>query len=84
MKSKTALVTITIIAAVGILFSGYLSYQELFAESCSTSFVRCGSWTLADLPACVYGLVMYIVVFIVALLGQKKAGTQETQTSTQQ
>jgi uncharacterized membrane protein len=35
MKSNIALKVILIISIAGMLFSGYLSYQELFKNSCS-------------------------------------------------
>lgn len=69
MKAKSSLITLFVLSIAGLLFSGYLSYQEIFAGSCATSFVRCGSWELAELPACVYGFIMYLVIFIVSLLG---------------
>ncbi|PIS41352.1 MAG: hypothetical protein COT25_03500 [Candidatus Kerfeldbacteria bacterium CG08_land_8_20_14_0_20_42_7] len=85
MKAKHALLTIMIISIVGMLFSGYLSYGELFKDTCNaTSFAHCGTWSFADLPACVYGLVMYTVVFIVSLLGfcqARKSGVQEINTT---
>ncbi|MDD5415946.1 MAG: hypothetical protein PHE48_02995 [Candidatus Daviesbacteria bacterium] len=71
MVKERALKVILIISLIGILFSGFLSYQELFVGSCNFLFVSCGvnSKPIAGLPACVYGLVMYLVVFIVSLLG---------------
>jgi len=67
MKSKTALKTILVISIVGILFSGYLSYSELVREVCALG--ACSN--VAGIPACVYGFVMYLVVFVIALLGLK-------------
>lgn len=79
MKPKCALLTILIIATLGMLFSGYLSYGELFKGECATdSFIRCGTFELANLPACVYGLVMYTAVFVISLLGYLKARKSET------
>lgn len=65
MKSKTVLTVILIISIAGILFSGYLSFSELFAKSCPLG----GCSNLLGLPICVYGLVMYILVFIFSLIG---------------
>lgn len=85
MKAKNALLTIMIISIAGMLFSGYLSYGELFQDTCNAaSFVRCGSWSFADLPACVYGLVMYTAVFILSILGYsraRKCGAQDVTTT---
>lgn len=67
VKPKTALKTILGISIVGMLFSGYLSYSELFAGKC----VMGGCSTVANIPACVYGFFMYLIVFIISLLGIK-------------
>lgn len=77
MKQRTALLTITVIAAIGLLFSGFLSYREVFLGTCETNFIRCGSWRLADLPACVYGFTMFTIVEIISLCGLVK-GKKET------
>jgi len=64
MNSKTALKSILIISIAGMLFSGYLSYTELFAGVCQLGCSKVGS-----VPACVYGFIMYLVVFAISLLG---------------
>ncbi len=70
MEKKTALKTILIISIAGMLFSGYLSYTELFAGFCGASTLGLGSCTnVLQIPACVYGFFMYLVVFVVSLLG---------------
>lgn len=67
MKQKTALMVILILSGAGILFSGYLSYSELVRGSCAL-----GTCTnVGSVPACVYGLVMYLAVFVISLLGLK-------------
>lgn len=67
MTKQVALLTILVISICGILFSGYLSYQELFAgKACKKG---CTAIKILSLPPCIYGLVMYTVVFLVALLG---------------
>ena len=68
INKKLALQIIMGISAVGILFSGYLSYSELFSGVCPVG--GCGN-SLLGLPVCVYGLIMYTAVFIVALLGYR-------------
>jgi hypothetical protein len=65
MKPKVYLFIIMIISLIGILFSGYLSYGELIKQNCSIG----GCSTVAGVPACVYGFVMYLVVFILSILG---------------
>jgi hypothetical protein len=54
------------ISAVGVAFSGTLSYKELIgtaAVSCS-AFGAAG--TILGLPACVYGLAMYAILATVS------------------
>ena len=61
------------ISVAGMLFSGFLSYRELFMGSCQIGFIRCGSGGVdLGMPACVYGLVMYTALVIVLILGLKK------------
>ena len=67
---QNSLFVIMVISIIGILFSGFLSYRELFTPSCNIGFVACGA-KVGTLPACVYGLVMYTVVFLVSFLGYR-------------
>jgi len=67
MQKQKALLTILIISIAGMLFSGYLSFGELFGNSCPVG----GCSALVGVPTCVYGFVMYFVVFVVSLLGLK-------------
>ena len=70
MKKDLSLKIIFIISIAGLLFSGYLSYTELFAGFCGAEQLGMGSCTnVAGIPACVYGLVMYLGVFVISLLG---------------
>lgn len=66
-----ALSLIAWIAIVGVGFSGYLSYKELFTGNCEIGGVYCGSkiGLIAGLPACVYGLAMYFTLLVVSILG---------------
>jgi len=66
MKKETALKAILLISVAGMLFSGYLSYSELFLGVCA---VGKGCSLLLGIPSCVYGFVMYLIIFIIALLG---------------
>jgi len=70
MKKQTALKTILIISIAGLLFSGYLSYGEVFAKVCAASALGMGTCTnVQGLPACVYGFFMYLIVFVISILG---------------
>jgi uncharacterized membrane protein len=67
MKKQTALKVVMWLSVLGMLFSGYLSYTELVQKFCAL-----GTCTnVAGVPACVYGFVMYLIVFIVSILGIK-------------
>lgn len=65
MKERIALKIIAWIALAGMLFSGYLSYSELSSGICEIG----GCSTIGSVPACVYGFVMYLIVFIASILG---------------
>lgn len=68
MKKQTSLKAILVLAIAGMLFSGYLSYSELFKKTCAL-----GSCTsVSGIPACVYGFVMYAIVFVIAVLGLRR------------
>ena len=54
-----------IISLLGLLFSGYLSYGELFSKSCYIG----GCSSVGGVPACVYGFVMYLFVFLISIAG---------------
>ena len=64
---ESALKAILVLSIAGMLFSGYLSYYELFKKACPIG----GCSSLLGLPACVYGFAMYIAVFAISLLGLK-------------
>ena len=69
MPMKRALQLILLISLVGVVFSGTLTYRELVSHSCAlcTAFTQSG--TIFGYPPCVYGLVMYFIVAVIAALG---------------
>lgn len=70
MKKKSALWIIFGIAIAGLLFSGYLSYTELFAHFCGAAKLGLGTCTnVFQIPACVYGFVMYLIVLVISIMG---------------
>ncbi len=72
MKKDIMLKSILGISIAGLLFSGYLSYTELFANFCGAAKLGLGSCTnVFQIPACVYGFFMYLAVFILSILGLK-------------
>ncbi len=66
MNKQLSLKIIFGISIAGMLFSGYLSYGELFTRVCP---IGGGCSYVLGAPACVYGFVMYAVVFGVSLAG---------------
>ncbi len=70
MNKKLSLQIILGISIAGILFSGYLSYTELFAGFCGAAKLGMGQCTnVVGIPACVYGFAMYTAVLIISILG---------------
>ena len=60
-KLQIILTGIVFISLFGIIFSGVLSIKELFFTKC----IDCNYSLL--LPSCVYGLIFYIIIFIISL-----------------
>lgn len=67
---KRALQTILAVAIFGLSFSGFLTYQEIFAAARAASCPGIGRpGTVLGYPACVYGFFMYLAIVVVALIG---------------
>ena len=66
MKKQTALKALFWVSLAGALFSGYLSYTEIFQQVCALG--TC-STTVFSVPSCVYGLVMYLIGLVISILG---------------
>lgn len=69
MKKQTALKILFLITLAGVLFSGYLSYTEIFQQVCALGGAC--STKIFTLPSCVYGLVMYLAGLVVSIIGLK-------------
>ncbi|MDE2001799.1 MAG: hypothetical protein KGI60_04530, partial [Patescibacteria group bacterium] len=63
------------VSVFGVCFSGYLSYQELFASVPGgfTCPAPGAPGTVFGYPACVYGFFMYVIVAAVAGWGLMKS-----------
>lgn len=72
MEPRTALKVIFIIALIGVIFSGTLTYQELFAEGGISCPAPGAPGTVFGYPACVYGFFMYFGVAVIAGLGLRR------------
>ena len=68
MKKQIALKILFWISLAGVLFSGYLSYAEIFKEFCALG--TC-STTVFTIPSCVYGFVIYLAILIISMIGVK-------------
>jgi uncharacterized membrane protein len=66
MDKTLALTIILVISLGGMAFSGYLTFGELVQKTCALGG---GCSSVFGLPACVYGFVMYTIVFIISLMG---------------
>ena len=69
MLKQTSLKFVFWISLAGLLFSGYLSYTEIFKQFCALGSATCTS--VFSIPACVYGFFMYLILFIISILGLK-------------
>jgi uncharacterized membrane protein len=65
---KRALQLILVFALAGLVFSGTLTYREVFAAAS-----KCPSpgapGTILGYPACVYGFFMYLAITVIAIAG---------------
>jgi hypothetical protein len=67
---RRALQVILAIAIGGAAFSGYLTARELAPAAPATSCPAIGEpGTILGYPPCVYGLVMYAAIVVVAAVG---------------
>lgn len=66
-----------LLSVVGVLFSGVLSYRELFGGSALACPAPGAPGTLLGYPACVYGFFVFLALAIVTGLGLR-AGSRET------
>jgi hypothetical protein len=69
MTMRRALQIILGISLVGVAFSGTLTYRELCSGSANGCSGVGAPGTIFGYPACVYGLIMYLVLVAVAALG---------------
>jgi ABC-type tungstate transport system substrate-binding protein len=66
---RRALQIILGLAILGVGFSGTLTYREFCGSAAAACRVAGGAGTLLGLPVCVYGLIMYLLIAIVAVAG---------------
>jgi hypothetical protein len=69
MVVKRALQFVCALSLLGTLFSGTLSYKELFGSGGLTCPSPGAPGTLLGYPACVYGFFMFLLLFIISAAG---------------
>lgn len=69
MSARIALKIILSIASFGTIFSGTLTYQELFTKTTLSCPAPGAPGTILGYPACVYGFFMYLLLVVVAIWG---------------
>ena len=73
MSTKHVLQALLILGLCGVAFSGYLSYRELFGAPTATACTPVGEpGTILGYPPCIYGLVMYLAIVVLATTGLRR------------
>ena len=62
MSMRRALQWVFAISLFGVVFSGTLSYREVFGSSAAACPAPGAPGTVFGYPACVYGFFMYLVL----------------------
>jgi hypothetical protein len=68
MNQKNILIIIFVLSLLGTIFSGTLSYMEIFGSSASCPSVGAPG-TILGYPACVYGFGMFIILTVISAIG---------------
>ncbi len=74
MEKNSLIKTILGVSIIGVLFSGYLTYQDLAKTGVSCTIGT--NSTILGLPVCVYGLIMYLLIFTLSILALKSKNTK--------
>ena len=69
MSQRLALKIIFGISLFGLVFSGVLTYNELFGVTAISCPSPGAPGTVFGYPACVYGFFMYMAIVILSALG---------------
>lgn len=76
MTSKLSLQILVALGYLGMAFSGYLSYTELYGDSAAACTLQGGSCNIMGYPACAYGFLMFGIMTIIACAGLCAANKQ--------
>jgi uncharacterized membrane protein len=55
----------------GMLFSGYLSWGDLFPGVSSAFGCAAASTKILGVPTCIYGFIMYLIIGILSVMALK-------------
>jgi hypothetical protein len=66
---RRALQLILVISLVGVAFSGTLTWREMCNPGADGCSLGGAPGTILGYPACVYGLIMYLLLVAVAAFG---------------
>jgi ABC-type tungstate transport system substrate-binding protein len=66
---RRALTAILVISVIGVVFSGTLTYREMCGAAGGGCSAVGAPGTILGYPACVYGLVMYLLLVAIASFG---------------
>ena len=69
MSMRRALQWVFAISLFGVVFSGTLSYREVFGSSAAACPAPGAPGTVFGYPACVYGFFMYLVLAAISGAG---------------
>ncbi len=78
MTSKSSLQILVALGYLGMAFSGYLSYGELYGNSAASCSLQGGSCNIMGYPACIYGFFMFAAVTIIACMGHRSLDKKST------
>ncbi len=71
MDKDVYLKAILAFSVFGMLFSGYLSWGELFPGTPSGFSCAAASAKILGVPTCVYGFIMYLLIGVLSALALK-------------
>jgi len=73
MRARRALQAILALGVLGMVFSGILSYGELFGGTAMRCPAPGAPGTVLGYPACVYGFFMFVLISVIAASGLVRA-----------
>lgn len=77
---RRALWAVFVLGVAGTLFSGTLTYRELFGATVLSCPSPGAPETLLGYPACVYGLAVFVAITVVSWLGLRADGAERGTT----